>query len=198
MRFVVTALLLFVSMSSWAQSAPAPQVTDVARGSVTGPGFAITLPPEMELDITPTTSLSFGLDLTEPTHGREWDRLPTRYIGFSTEWNSDADSVDEVVRRKTADISNLVPSDLTGDGIIRLVSTFPAKLGDLPARRLVIDFKNRQKKQAIRQMVIAYRAREGATPVVYIATLTTTRDDFPADLNFFAKLLAGFKLTPFE
>jgi hypothetical protein len=152
----------------------------------------------MELDVTPTTDLSFGLNLSELTHGREWDRIPPRFIGFTTEWNSDADSVDEVVRRKTSELASLVPSDLTGDGVIRLVSTFPAKLGDLPARRLVIEFKNRQRKQAIRQIIIGYRAREGATPVVYVATLTTTRDDFPADLNLFAKLLAGFRLTPFE
>ena len=198
MRFVFTALLSFLSVVTWAQAAPVPQTTDVARGSISGPGFTLALPPEVEVDVTPTSDLNFGLNLSEATHGREWDRLPPRFIGFTTEWNSDADSVDEVIRRKTADIAALVPPELAGEGVVRLASTFAAKLGDLPAKRLVVEFKNRQRKQAIRQIVVAYRAREGASAVVYVATLTTTRDDFQADLNLFAKLLAGFKLTPFE
>jgi hypothetical protein len=198
MRFVITALFLFLCLFTWVQAAPAQQATDIARGSISGPGFTLTLPPGVEFDITPTSDLNFGLNLTEPTHGREWDRLPTRFISFTTEWNSDADSVDEAVRRKTSDLASLVPSELVGDGMLRLASTFPVKLGDLPAKRLVVEFKNRQKKLAIRQIVVGYRAREGANAVLYIATLTTTRDDFQADLNLFAKLLAGFKLTPFE
>jgi hypothetical protein len=195
MRFVVTALFLFVSVFTWAQDA---QSTDVARGTVAGPGYTVTLPPDVEVDIRPTLDLAFGLDLSEATHGREWGHVPPRYIGFSTEWNSEAGSLDEAVRHLTDDLHSLVPTELVSDGEIRLASTFPAKLGDLPARRLVVEFRSRQHKPSIRQIVVAYRARPDATPVLYLATLTTTRTDFQQDVMLFAKLLAGFKLTPIQ
>jgi hypothetical protein len=192
MRFAVAALFLYLSLCAWAQSP-----TDVARGSISGLGFTVTLPDAVEMDVAPTTDLAFGLNLTEPTHGREWNRLPPRFIGVATQWNSEAGSLDAEVRRMTADLHNLIPADAS-DGEVRLSSMFPAKLGDLPARRLVVEFKNRQKKPAVRQIVVAYRSRPDASAIVYIATLTTTRADFPQDLNVFAKVLAGFKLTPVE
>jgi len=196
MRAAVTALFLFCfSLLVVAQDAPH---NDVARGTASGLGFKLELPPNIEVDVTPTADLALGLNLAETTHGREWDGLPFRYIGFTSRWNTDAGSLNEVVRRMTSDLLNLVPSELAADGEIRLVSTFPAKLGDLPARRLVVEFRNRQKKPAIRQIVIAYRTRPDASAIVYLATLTTTRADFPGDLDIFAKLLAGFKLTPIQ
>jgi hypothetical protein len=181
-----------------AQSAPATASPDTVRDSVSGPGFTLALPPDIEMDVRPTADLAFGLNLAEVTRGREWDRLPPRYIGITTTWTSDAGSLNDVVESMTADFKSLVPPELVGDGMLRLDSTFPAKLGDLPARRLVIEFKNRQKKPSLRQIVVAYRARPDASAVVYLVTLTTTRDNFPQDVNLFAKLLAGFKLTPIQ
>jgi hypothetical protein len=198
MKIAVTALFLFLSVSLWAQAVPTAPSNDTARGSVSGPGFTLALPPDIEVDIRPTMDLAFGINLTEVTHGHEWERLPPRYIGFATQWTSDDGSLDAVVQRMTADLQSLVPAELTGDGILRLDSTFPAKLGDLPARRLVVEFKNRKKKLSLRQIVVAYRTRPDASAVVYIATLTTTRADFPQDLDLFAKLLAGFKITPMQ
>jgi hypothetical protein len=198
MRFAVTALLLFLSAVACAQSASTASAADTARDSVSGPGFTLALPPDVEMDIRPTNDLAFGINLAEVTHGREWDRVPNRYIGFTTQWNSDAGSLDAVVQQMTADVQSLIPAELIGDGIIRLDSTFPAKLGGLPARRLVIEFKGKKNKPSLRQIVVAYRTRQGASAVVYVASLTTTRADFPQDLNLFAKLLAGFKLTPIE
>jgi hypothetical protein len=198
MKVAVTALFLFLSVVVLAQSAPAPSSPDTARNSLSGPGFTVALPPDVEMDIRPTSEIAFGINLTAVTHGREWERLPPRYIGFTTRWTSDAGSLNDLVQNMTAEIQSLVPAELIGDGIIRLVSTFPAKLGDLPARRLVIEFKNRQKKPSLSQIVVAFRERPDASAVVYIVTLTTTRDTFPQDLSLFAKLLAGFKLTPIQ
>ena len=198
MKAAVTALVFFFSIAACAQSTPAASSPDTARDSISGPGFTVTLPPEVEVDIRPTSDLAFGLNLAEVTHGKEWTRIPPRYIGIATQWTTDAASLNDVVQSMTANIQSLVPDELTGEGVIRLDSTFPAKLGDLPARRLVIEFKNRQRKLSLRQIVVAYRARPDASAVVYLITLTTTRDAFPQDVNLFAKLLAGFKLTPIQ
>ncbi len=194
MRLAVGFLFCLLSLAAFAQS-----TTDVARGSISGPGFTVTLPDSVEMDIRPTTDLAFGLNLSETTHGREWEKLPPRFIGIATQWNSEAASLDEVVRHMATDPAGLVPAEMIGgDGMITLSSTFPAKLGDLPARRLIVEFKNRQKKPSVRQIVVAYRERPDASAVVYFATLTTTKTDFPQDLNVFVKLLAGFKLTQFH
>lgn len=198
MKVVVTGLLSFFLCIFAAAQATRETSSDVARGSVSGLGFTLTLPEHVELDVTPTTDLAFGLDLSQPTRGREWERLPFRYIGFATRWNTEGGSLEDVVRRMTSNLAALVPTELVSDGVIQLASTFPAKLGELPARRLVVTFKNRQKKAAIMQVVVGYRARPDASSLVYVATLTTTREDFPQDVDLFAKLLAGFKLTPIE
>ncbi len=193
MRIVVGILLLFFCVGAFAQS------TDVAHDTATGPGFTVTLPDSVEMDVAPTSDLNLGLNLVENTHGREWEKLPPRYIGITTQWNSDSNSLDDVVRRMIADLPGLVPHELVGgDGVINLSSMFPAKLADLPARRLVVEFKNRQKKPSVRQIIVALRVRPDASPVVYIASLTTTKTEFPQDLNLFVKLLAGFKLTPIQ
>lgn len=198
MRFAVTALFLLLSICASAQSSSSAPVADTVRDTVSGPGFTLTLPPNVEMDIRPTNDLAFGINLSETTHGHEWDRVPPRFIGFATQWTSDAGSLEAVVERMTVDLQTLVPPELVGDGAIRLDSTFPAKLGDLPARRLVIDFKGKKNKPSVRQIIVAYRARPDASAVVYVASLTTTRADFPQDVNLFAKLLVGFKLTPIE
>jgi hypothetical protein len=195
MKAVTALLILCFSLFLAAQE---PQHSDVARGTATGLGFTLELPPNVEMDITPRIDLALGLNLSETTHGKEWDGLPFRYIGIEARWNNESASVDEVIRKMTVDLNDLVPSELVGDGVIRLASVFPAKLGELPAKRLVVEFKNRQKKPAIRQIVVGYRTRPGASAIVYLATLTTTRDNFPRDVDIFAKLLAGFKLTPVE
>ncbi len=193
MRIAVGIILLFFCIGAFAQSA-----TDVARGTASGQGFTLTLPDTVEMDIAPTSDLSLGLNLDENTHGREWEKIPYRYIGFATKWNSDAGSLDEVVNRMISDLPGLVPSQIVGAGTMSLTSMFPVKLGDLPARRLVVEFKNKQKKLSVSQIVVAYRTRPDASAVVYVASLTTTKADFPQDLNLFVKLLAGFKLTRIE
>jgi len=198
MKVAVTVLFLALSICACAQSSSITPAPDTARDTVSGPGFTLTLPPNVEMDIRPTNDLAFGINLSETTHGHEWDHVPPRFIGFATQWTSDAGSLDAVIQRMTSDVESLIPPELVGDGTIRLDSTFPAKLGDLPARRLVIDFKGKKNKPSVRQIIVAYRARPDASAVVYIASLTTTRVDFPQDLNLFAKLLAGFKLTPIE
>jgi hypothetical protein len=150
------------------------------------------------MDVNPTANIAFGIDLSQPSHGREWNGVPPRYIAFSTLWNSGATSLDDAVREMTSDLSTLVPAEIAGHGTLRLTSIFPAKLGDLPARRLVVEFTNRQKKPSVRQILVAYRTRKDANAVVYLASLTTTQMDFSHDLSIFAKLLAGFKLTPMQ
>jgi hypothetical protein len=194
MRIAVVILLLFFCLGAFAQTA-----TDVAHGTATGPGFTLTLPDSMEMDIAPTSDLNLGLNLVENTHGREWEKLPPRFIGIVTRWNSESSSLDEVVQRMITNLPGLVPPEIVGgDGVINLSSMFPAKLADLPARRLVVEFKNKQKKPSVRQIIVALRTRPDASPLLYIASLTTTKADFSQDLNLFVKLLAGFKLTPIQ
>ncbi len=192
MRFTVILAIIFLSVCAAAQGTP-----DVARDTVKGPGYIVKLPADVEVDLSPNTELTFGINLDQPTHGHEWTRVPFRFIGFSTRWDT-ADSLDAVVRRMTDNVLSLVPTEITGAGEVRVASTFAARLGELPAKRLVVEFTNSKRKPSIRQIVVAYRARGDASPMVYIAALTTTRADFDHDLSLFAKLLAGFKLTPVE
>src|SRR3954471_2494041 len=113
MRFAVAALFLSLCLCALAQSP-----TDVARGSISGLGFTVTLPDAIEMDIAPTTDLAFGLNLAETTHGREWNRLPPRFIGVATQWNSEAGSLDAVVQRMTSNLQNLIPPEMASDGEI--------------------------------------------------------------------------------
>jgi len=198
MRIAVLIVSLFFCLGAIAQTSAEAlhgTATDVAHGTATGPGFTLTLPDSVEMDIAPTSDLALGLNLAQPTHGREWEKIPPRFIGIATR-NSDSATLDDLVNRMVADLPSLVPQEITSDGVINLSSMFPAKLGDLPARRLVLEFKNKQKKPSVRQVIVAFRTRPDASPLVYIASLTTTKADFSQDLNLFVKLLAGFKLTP--
>jgi hypothetical protein len=72
------------------------------------------------------------------------------------------------------------------------------KLGDLPAKRMILQFKNLEKQPSVRQVIVAYRERPGATGVVYVMSLTTTRADFQQDLGMFSRLLSSFKVTAVE
>ncbi len=199
MKAPLTAILfLFLCSAVWAQSSADSISRDTVHGSISGPGFTVTLPPDVEMDVAPNADLAYGLNLAEKTHGREWERLPFRYIGFSTQWHVEADSLNELVYKMTSNLESLVPYELASEGSVVLSTTFPATLGDLPARRLVLEFKNKQKKPSVRQIVVGFRSRKDADPVVYLAILNTTRVDFPQDVNLFAKLLAGFKITPIQ
>ena len=60
MRFAVTALFLLLSICASAQSSSSAPVADTARDTVSGPGFTLTLPPNVEMDIRPTNDLEFA------------------------------------------------------------------------------------------------------------------------------------------
>jgi hypothetical protein len=193
---VAALLLLLISAASVAQAPPG-----YARESFKGTGFTIALPQDVVVNLAPTEELphGFGLDLLRPGIEHEWERHPLRYLGFTTRWDAgDLPSLNAVVEDVVRNLDSTIPAQVQGSGTIRLVSSFPAKLGELPAKRLVIEFTNTEKRPAIREMVIAYRSRPDASGIIYIASLTTTRVNFQEDLNLFAKLLAGFKLTVVE
>lgn len=193
MRRVVIAFLFFIlSCLAFGQS------SQYARGSVKGSGYEITLPPDVVANIAPTqdTSHGFGIDLLRAGDEHDWDGTPLRYIAFTTKWDAgDLPSLDAVLDSMKRELSQLMPAEVQGPGEIRLVSTFPAKMGELPARRLVLEFTNSEKKPAIKQIVVAYRSRPDAAAMIYVASLTTTRLNFQQDVTLFAKILAGFKLT---
>lgn len=194
MRVAVSVLILIAV--AIAQTSP-QYATDLFKGN----GYTVALPQDVVVNIAPTeeTVHGFGLDLVRPGQEHEWDKHPLRYIGFSTRWDAgDLPSLDVAVQKFSDTLNLQLPREVQGSGTIRLVSTFPAKLGELPARRIVMEFTNADKKPAIRQMVIGYRARPDASAIIYIASLTTTRANFQEDVNLFAKLLAGFKLTAVE
>jgi hypothetical protein len=195
MRSVVSAFLVLV-ICTFASGQSSPYARDLVKGT----GYTIALPPDVIVNLAPTeeTSHGFGLDLIRPGDEHAWNRVPMRYIAFNTRWDAgDLPSLESVVDRMVRDPVSLVPDD-ANQGEVRVVSNFPVKLADLPARRIVVEFKNAEKRPAIRQIVVAYRARPEATGLVYVGSLTTTRTDFQQDVGMFARLLAGFKLTSVE
>lgn len=194
MRRAVTAFLVFI----FAGLAFGQTPTQYARGSVKGSGYEVTLPADVVANVAPSdeTAHGFGIDLLRAGDEHDWDRTPLRYIAFTTKWDAgDLPSLDAVVDSMTRELNQLMPIDVQGPGQIRLVSTFPAKLGELPGKRLVLEFNNSEKKPAIKQIVVAYRTRHDAAGMIYVASLTTTRLNFQQDVTLFAKVLAGFKLT---
>jgi len=194
MRRVVAAFLLLIGSSLLL----AQTSTQFAKGTVKGSGYELTLPADMVANVSPSdeTSHGFAIDLLRAGDEHDWDRTPLRYIAFNTRWDAgDLPSLDGVVDSMTFELNRLMPVDVQGPGEIRVVSTFPAKLGDLPAKRLVLEFTNSEKKPAIKQIVVAYRTRHDAAGLIYVASLTTTRLNFQQDVTLFAKVLAGFKLT---
>lgn len=195
MKTAVLALFLLLATLGFAQ---APLY---AHNVVKGSGYQVTLPADVVANISPNNELGhgFGIDLVRPGSEHPWDGTPTRYIGFKSSWEfGELPSLADVVRSMTSDISTLIPPEVLGRGEIRLAGTFPTKLGELPATRLVLEFLNVDKKAAVRQIVVGYRKRSDASPIVYLASLTTTRSDFSQDLRLFASVLSGFKVTSEE
>jgi hypothetical protein len=179
--------------------APAARPQAYAHGTAKGAGCEVTLPVDMVANVAPTeeTAHGFAVDLTRPGDEHEWDRTPMRYIAFSTRWDAgDLPTLDSTVDSLARNLVDLIPADVRNSGQIRLVSTLPAKLGDLPARRMILEFTNAEKKPAMKQIVVAYRTRPDAAGIIYVASLTTTRLNFQQDVTLFAKLLGGFKLSP--
>jgi hypothetical protein len=192
MKLAVTALL-FIALSASALAQVA-----YAHGTAKSAGCEVTLPADVVANVTPTeeTSHGFALDLTRPGDEHDWERTPMRYIAFNTLWDlGDMPNLESAIENMTRELGDLVPSEVRSSGPIRLVSTLPAKLGELPARRLILEFTNSEKKPAMKQVIIAYRARPDASGMIYVASLTTTRLNFQQDVTLFAKLLSGFKLT---
>ena len=197
MKLVVSALLfLLLTTSAFAQAAP-----QYAHDVVKGVGYEVALPADIVVNLSPSedTGHGFALDLLRPGDQHEWDRTPLRYIAFNTRWDAgDMPTLAAAVDGMLRDIALLIPAEIQNQAPVRLVGKFPAKLGDLPAMRFVLEFTNSAKKPAIKQIVVGYRARPDASAIIYVASLTTTRMDFQQDVNLFAKLLAGFKLTAVE
>jgi hypothetical protein len=197
MKSVVSALL-FLLLTTFAFAQAPPQY---AHDVVKGIGYEVALPADIVVNLSPTEDAAhgFALDLLRPGDQHEWDRMPLRYIAFNTRWDAgDMPTLDATINGMLRNMASLIPDEVQNQAPVRLMGKFPTKLGDLPAMRLVLEFTNAAKKPAIKQIVVAYRARRDASAIIYVASLTTTRLDFQQDVNLFAKLLAGFKLTAVE
>jgi hypothetical protein len=196
MKSAVTAfLVLILGVVSLGQSS-----AQYARNLVKGPGYEIVLPSDVVVNLAPSkeTINGFALDLLRPGDEHPWNRTPTRFIAFNTRWDGgDLPSLDAVVSHMLSNPESLVPPELH-NGTVDLISTFSMKLGELPAKRMILQFKNVEKQPAIRQVIVAYRERPGATGLFYVLSLTTTRADFQQDVRVFSQLLSGFKLKPVD
>ncbi|HWR15112.1 MAG TPA: hypothetical protein VN577_09795 [Terriglobales bacterium] len=197
MRFLGTAIIFLCLAVSAAPQNP----SHFANNFVKGLGYQITLPPDLVVNLEGSEEAAHGftLDLLRPGDAHDWDRTPARYIAFGARFDTDeAGSLEAVIRQMTRNIENLVPLELQGRGELRLAGTFPAKLGNLPANRLVLEYRNSEKQPTLRQILVAYRARPDATAIIYVAILNTTRIDFQQDLKTFTSILSGFQLTSVE
>jgi hypothetical protein len=195
MRIFISLLLaILASTSVFGQSVP-----EIVDGKVTGAGFTLTLPPHITAQVAagPETLHGFRIDLSPRQLGvPAKNRLENRYIAFDTRWDTgDFPSLDAVVADITSHVMSYLPDELTGNGEVSLNGNFPAQLGTLPARRLVINYRNSAKKPSVRQIIVAYRSRHEAAGIVYLLTLNTTEDSFYQDLSIFSKVIAGFRLT---
>jgi hypothetical protein len=197
MRSICTLLLLLLPSVSWAQNVP-----EISDGKVIGASFTIALPPNVvaEISATPETLHGFQIDLTPHFSGavlRKTGAPSTfRYIAFDTRWDAgDMPSLEAVVQDITSHVLKYVPEELVGSGDLSLTGNLPARLGSLPARRLVMSYRNSDKRPSIRQMIVAYHARADASGIIYLLTLNTTQENFQEDLTVFGKVLSGFKLT---
>ncbi len=177
------------------------QSIEVKDGTVTGPGFAITLPAGTAVDVgvNPESAHGFYLGLPpEPADTQTHSGLTRtyRYVAFNTKWDlGDLPSLQAAVESITENITATIPKYVLNSGTVTMDGNFPARLGSLPARRLVFKYTNTQHKAAIRQIVVAYNARKDASAIVYFLVLNTTEQNFQEDLGIFGKLLAGFKVT---
>ena len=184
--------------------AAAQSVPQVSDGKVTGSGFTMTVPQDLKLQsgATDESEHGFFIDLAHisspGTVTLRSARIATsyRYIAFDTRWDiGDMPSLDSVVAEIVDHTLDHIPPEIVAPGPIILDSNLPMRLGGLPARRLVIKYKNTEKQKAIRHVVIAYNARKDASAIVYFIVLNTTEEDFQEDVSVFSKLLAGFKLS---
>jgi len=175
-----------------------PQVKD---GTIAGTGFTITLPPDIKVEPSANeeTLHGFLIDLAPNVPGAPAkSNRPAiyRYIAFDTRWDTgDMPSLDAVVEDITSNLLGHIPPEIVGVGDVSVTANLPAKLGTLPARRLVITYRNTERKPAIRQVIIAYNARKDASAIVYFLILNTTQQNFQEDVGVFSKVMAGFKLT---
>ncbi len=192
---------LFVALLSIA-SAAAQSVPTVKEGQVTGAGFVITLPTDIVVEPAGTNESTHGFYLDLPPRSgnapirREGHDSSYRYIAFDTKWDiGDMPSLDKVVDSLTSNILEHIPPEIVGEGPVMLEANLPARLGTLPARRLIIKYRNSQKKPAIRQIIVGYHARKDAAAIIYFLTLNTTQQNFQDDIGLFSKILSGFKLT---
>lgn len=198
---ILAKLLLIGYLSLVTSSAALAQSVDVKDGKVTGPGFVITLPPGVTPDVAATTESSHGFYLSLPIRASDAQTRPPltrtyRYIAFDTKWDlGDMPSLQAAVDSITHNLSSTIPSYVANSGEVTIDGTFPARLGTLPARRIVLKYTNNGRKPAIRQVVVAYNARKDASAVVYFLVLNTTEQNFQDDLGVFGKILAGFKVT---
>ena len=182
----------------------AQSVPTIKDGQITGAGFVIAVPADIlvETAATPETLHGFYIELpplpkdapivrSSPTR-----RSAYRYIAFDTKWDvGDLPSLNAVVDRITSNILEYIPSEIVAPGPVSLDANLPARLGTLPARRLVIKYKNTAKQPAIRQIIVAYNPRKDASAIIYLLTLNTTAQNFQEDVNLFSKILSGFKLS---
>lgn len=195
----MVAFAWLVCAGAMAQSAP--QISD---GKITGNGFTMTMPQDVKAQpgATEESEHGFYIDLTHKagpgTVTLRSSKMASsyRYIAFDTRWDiGDMPSLDSVITEIVDHTLDHIPPEIVAPGPVLLDSNLPMRVGGLPARRLVIKYKNTEKQRAIRHVVIAYNARQDASAIVYLIVLNTTEENFQEDVSVFSKILAGFKLT---
>jgi hypothetical protein len=193
--FAIVCVALWLCSAAMAQAVP--QLKD---GKVTGAGFVITLPPGINVQVAanPQSAHGFFLELPPRTDDERSNdpEIAYRYIAFDTKWDvGDMPSLDDAVQNITRNILQYIPAELVRHGQVSVDASLPARLGSLPARRLVLKYENTKREPAIGQMVIAYHARKDASAIVYLLVLNTTEQNFHEDVSLFSKVMAGFKLA---
>ena len=193
---MVAALACWLCAAAVSQTVP--QLKD---GLITGAGFTLKLPPGVSAQIGANSESEHGfyIDLQpHPEHveSRSAHVRSFRYIAFDTRWDiGDMPSLDAAAQVVTSGITDNLPSYIVSSGDILLDGNYPARLGTLPARRLVFKFRNSERKPSVRMVIVAYDARKDASAIVYLLTLNTTQENYDEDLGVFGKVLAGFKLS---
>jgi len=199
---LVAAGCFAVALCLGAVAQSVPQIKD---GQVVGSGFTVTLPAGVNAQVGANSESEHGfyIELSGPQAANNslYQLHPTkphsyRYIAFDTRWDiGDMPSLDAAVDALTLHIGEAVPSYIVDSGDIVLAGNFPTRLGGLPARRLILKFKNNDRKPSVRQMIVAYDARKDASAIVYVLVLNTTEQNFDEDMGVFGKIVAGFKLS---
>jgi len=181
-------------------AARAQSVPQIADGKVVGTGFTVVVPAGLTAlpAATAESSHGFYIDLDPANHGmpERAPKLSSRFIVFDTRWDDGSmPTLNAVVDSILSDLRDYVPDQVRSSSEVIVNGNLPARLGGLPARRLVLKFKNSAHKPALRQILIGYDQRKDAAAVVYLLILNTTEQDFEDDIGVFSKLLAGFKVT---